>query len=166
MKIEALKQRLSYCADSGAFTWRIAPPRRGVPAGSPAGCTRSDGYVGIVVQQRRFYAHRLAWEFTHGAIPAGMEIDHIDHDPSNNRISNLRLVTKAENRRNRSADTRNKSGVNGIHWSKGAGAWAAQIRFNRRTRHLGYFKSLDEATAARKDAERALSFHPNHGAKA
>lgn len=166
MNIEALQQRLAYNPESGVFTWRIAPPRRGVVAGSSAGCRRADGYVGIVVQQRRFYAHRLAWEFTHGAIPAGMEIDHIDHDASNNRIENLRLVTKAENRRNRSADSRNKSGVNGVHWSAGAKAWSAQIRFNRLTRHIGYFKSLDEARMARKAAERDLSFHPNHGATA
>lgn len=166
MIMDRLSDRLAYDPATGVFTWRFLPPRSGRAIGSPAGCKRSDGYIGIVVQQRRYYAHRLAWEFVHGPIPPGFEIDHIDHDPSNNRISNLRLVTKAENRRNRSADTRNKSGVNGIHWSKGAGAWSAQIRFNRRTRHLGYFKSLDEATAARKEAERALSFHLNHGAKA
>lgn len=166
MTAQPLRARLAYDPGSGLFTWLTAPPRGSIAAGSAAGTRRRDGYISIVVQQRRYYAHRLAWEFERGPIPVGMEIDHIDHNPSNNKIENLRLVTKAENRRNRAADSRNMSGVNGVHWSEGAKAWCAQIRFNRVTKHLGYFKSLSKAAAARKAAERERSFHPNHGASA
>lgn len=162
----SLDDQLAYDASTGAFTWLIDKRRGSIKAGSAAGCRRADGYVGITVCGRRHYAHRLAWEIERGPIPAGMEIDHIDHDPSNNRLANLRLVTKAENRRNRSADSRNTSGVNGVYWAEHANAWAAQIRFNRSGRHIGYFKSLSEAQAARKTSERELSFHPNHGAAA
>ena len=163
MTVEHLRAVLAYDADTGAFTWRVAPPRSSLQAGAVAGCTRADRYVQIVARGVRHFAHRLAWEFSNGAIPPGYEIDHIDHNPSNNRLANLHLVTKAENRRNRAADSRNKSGVNGVHWSKSANAWEAQIRFNRVTRHLGHFKALEDAAAARKTAERSLGFHPNHG---
>jgi hypothetical protein len=163
MNVDQLRALLTYDADTGAFTWRAAPPRSRLQAGAVAGCTRADRYVQIVVRGVRHFAHRLAWEFSHGAIPAEHEIDHIDHNPSNNTLANLRLVTKAENRRNRAADSRNKSGVNGVHWSRHANAWEAQIRSNRVSRHLGHFKNLEDAAAARKAAEQSLGFHPNHG---
>lgn len=166
MNTDQLRSLLVYEPDTGEFTWRVSLPRSSRAAGDKAGCTRPDRYMQIVVRGVRYFAHRLAWEFSHGAIPQGSEIDHIDHNPSNNRLANLRLVTQAENRRNRAADSRNKSGVNGVHWSKSANAWSAQIRFNRTTKHLGYFKALKDAAAARKAAERRLAFHPNHGANA
>lgn len=166
MKIARIRQLLAYSPSDGAFFW--LKNRKGNPApraGDLAGGTRSDGYRYIGIDGKRYYAHRIAWLMVYGPIPEGMEIDHIDHNPSNNRISNLRLVTKSANRQNRARDRRNKSGVNGVFWSINAKAWSAQIRHNRRTKHLGYFKSLSAATAARKAAEVSLGFHANHGDK-
>lgn len=166
MNIERVRELLAYSPSDGAFFW--LKNRKGNPAprvGDVAGGTRPDGYRYIGIDGRRYYAHRLAWLMVYGPIPHGMEIDHMDHNPSNNRIGNLRLVTKSVNRHNRARDTRNKSGVNGVFWSANAEAWVAQIRHNRHTKHLGYFKSLSAATAARKAAEANLGFHANHGAK-
>lgn len=158
-----LRRQLSYDAATGVFTWLVDKRGSSARAGAPAGCRRTDGYVQIVIDGHRHFAHRLAWLMSAGPIPAGMEIDHIDHDPSNNRLKNLRLTTKSGNRKNRSRDTRNKSGVNGVFWAAHANAWAAQIRSERRTLHLGYFKNLSDAAAARKAAEHSLNFHANHG---
>lgn len=166
MSIARIRELLAYSPGDGAFFW--LKNRKGNPApraGDVAGGTRADGYRYIGIDGKRHYAHRLAWLLVYGPIPSGMEIDHIDHNPSNNKISNLRLVTKSANRQNRAKDRRNKSGVTGVFWASHAKAWCAQIRHNRRTKNLGYFKSLMEATAARKAAEAILGFHANHGAE-
>lgn len=166
MNMERLRTQLAYSPETGGFTWLVDKKGSAARVGEPAGCKRSDGYLQIVVDGRRCFSHRLAWLMAAGPIPDGMEIDHINHDRSDNRLSNLRLATRGENRSNRSPDSRNKSGVNGVHWAKHANAWVAQIRHQRKTRHLGYFKSLGQATAARVAEEQRLGFHSNHGRKA
>jgi len=159
-----IRQMLAYDPGAGTFTWLCNRKGRAARIGAPAGCTRADGYVHVVFDGVRHYGHRLAWQMDVGPIPEGMEIDHIDHDPSNNRISNLRLVTKSGNRKNRSRDSRNKSGVNGVYWAPHANAWSAQIRSDHKVRHIGYFKVLADAASARAQAEAELGFHANHGA--
>ncbi len=99
MNIERIRELLAYSPSDGAFYW--LKNRKGNPApraGDVAGGTRPDGCRYIGIDGRRYYAHRVAWLLVYGPIPGGMEIDHIDHNPSNNRISNLRLVTKSANR--------------------------------------------------------------------
>lgn len=162
--MDRVRQLLAYDAGAGTFTWLCNRKGSAARVGAPAGCHRPDGYVRIIVDGMIDYAHRWAWRIAVGPIPHGMEIDHIDHNPSNNALSNLRLVTRSGNRKNRSRDSRNKSGINGVHWSENAQAWAVQIRSERKTTHIGYFDDLHAAAAARREAEAALGFHPNHGA--
>lgn len=162
--MDRVRQMIAYDAESGSFTWICSRKGRSARPGAPAGCMRGDGYVRIVIDGQFHYAHRLAWQFEFGPIPEDMEIDHIDHNPANNKISNLRLVTKSGNRKNRSRDSRNSSGINGVYWASHAKAWCAQIRSERETIHIGYFKNLADAAQARKQAEADLGFHSNHGA--
>lgn len=164
MQIERVKEMIAYEAESGAFTWLCNRKGRWARVGAPAGGARPDGYVRIGIDGKSEYAHRLAWQMAVGPIPKGMEIDHIDHDPSNNRLSNLRLVTSSGNRRNRSRDSRNTSGVNGVYWAPHANAWCVQLRVDRKVHHIGYFKDLDEAALVRKRVEAEHKFHQNHGA--
>lgn len=159
-----VRQMIAYQAGTGQFTWLCNRKGRSARIGVPAGCMRRDGYVRIVIDGIFHYAHRLAWQLEVGPIPDGMEIDHIDHNPANNQISNLRLVTKSGNRKNRSRDSRNSSGINGVYWASHAKAWCVQIRSERKTKHIGYFKNLADAAQARKQAESDLGFHTNHGA--
>lgn len=63
-----------------------------------------DGYIRVIDRRASgscttWYAHRLVWEVIHGPVPKRMEVDHLDGDPSNNRLDNLQLVTGSENRR-------------------------------------------------------------------
>jgi hypothetical protein len=81
-------------------------------------------------------------------------VDHKDRDKANNHVSNLRFATKCENNRNKSLQRNNTSGVVGCGWHGKAGKWYAQIRVNNKQKHLGLFDSVDDATAARKRAER------------
>jgi superfamily II DNA helicase RecQ len=85
--------------------------------------------------------------------PEGMMIDHIDHDRLNNCRSNLRIVTHQQNLMNKGKYKNNKSGIIGVYWRKDVEKWRAQIRFNNKNIHLGYFDDLEEASKARKDAE-------------
>ena len=94
------------------------------------------------------YLHRIIM-----GEPDGMDVDHIDGDPLNNRRSNLRICTHNENMTNRKISKNNTSGFKGVYWSKRDNNWRSQIKYNNKRIHLGCFDSLEEATKARKDAE-------------
>lgn len=120
------------------------------------------GYVQGGILGRGYLAHRVAWLLVTGAWPID-QIDHINSDRTDNRISNLREVSNLENSKNMSLSKSNKSGVCGVCWNKGQGKWQANIRINGINHNLGLFESFDLAVAARKEAEADGGFHPNHG---
>lgn len=101
-------------------------------------------------------AHRAIWEAFYGAIPDGMEIDHIDRDPTNNALTNLRLATRQQNARNNSGHRRRKSGHSGVTFHKRIGKWQAVIRMDNKLKHLGYYATESEATSVRLNAEQQL----------
>ena len=107
--------------------------------------------------------HRIIWEMHNGQIPEGYEIDHIDHNTLNNDITNLRMVTHHENTLNASMRKDNKSGCVGVIWHKARRKWMAYIAVNKKPKYLGLFDSIDEAVAARRQAEKENNYHPNHG---
>lgn len=158
-----LTELLEYDGITGVFTWKKGF-RGHVKAGDIAGWARKDGYISLKIDGVKEYGHRLAWLYMFGVLP-DKEIDHIDHNPSNNSISNLRLVTRQKNCMNSSLGRRNKSGVIGVHWAKHASAWSAQIGINKKTFALGYFDSIEQAAFVRAKAESSLGFHKNHGAR-
>jgi hypothetical protein len=81
----------NYEPDTGLLRWRDKPSRN-IFEGSYAGGKSGDGYYRVRVNNTLYYTHRIIYEIFHGRIPEGCEVDHIDGDPSNNRIQNLRLV--------------------------------------------------------------------------
>ena len=92
-----------------------------------------------------------------------IHIDHIDHNPGNNSVENLREVTVIENHRNMSLNKNNTSGVTGVFWHASRNKWMSGIMIKGKNLHLGYFTTLEEATAARQAANIKYNFHPNHG---
>lgn len=180
---ETLHKLLRYDPESGRLTWRwrtaeVYPERfaKGIRrmeswnshyAGLEAlrGVSRPGGYLTGTIFGIRVRAHRVIWAMVNGFWPM-VEVDHIDGDKMNNRISNLRLAGKTENMRNMPIPKTNTSGILGVgknFTSSGRLRWTATIRENGRAKHLGYFDTAEQAKAARKDAERRLGFHPNHG---
>lgn len=160
-----LKEVLRYDPDTGAFTWiaRI----RGMRIGSRAGCLHTSNTTGyrhifIRVDQQLYKAHRLAWLYVTGAWP-DHEVDHEDHDGTNNKWLNLRAATHAQNHQNISKPKDNSSGVVGVCWHKRYSKWMARIQVNRKGIFLGCFHCFDDAVKARKEAEIQYGFHKNHG---
>lgn len=122
----------------------------------------SEGYLKGSFLRERYAAHRIAWLIVYGTWPSG-EIDHINGCRTDNRIENLRDVTRTENRMNACMMSNNTSGHCGVSWSPSAGKWAAYINLNKKRMWLGFYDRKEDAANARKQAESALGFHPNHG---
>ena len=147
---ERLRKALAYNPATGDFTWRISR-RNGVREGKRAGSIDANGYVIICFRGRRYKAHRLAWIWMTGERPPE-EIDHINGSRSDNRFSNLRLATHAENLRNSKTPINNKSGVKGVHWHPQCKKWAVRITVKDRNLYLGLFTDIGDAAAAYEKA--------------
>lgn len=150
--VERLREVLRYAPGAGEFRWRVSPSR-GVMAGAVAGTTCWRGYRHIKISGRLYLAHRLAWLWAHGEWPDG-DIDHIDGDRANNRLSNLRIATRSQNLANTRRHRDNASGFKGVTWVPRVQKWMAQIRVGGRTKYLGYFATPEEAHAAYLEAAR------------
>ena len=152
---DRVRELLDYNHETGEFRWRKdnGKARRGCVAGH-----NHRGYVIIGICGRRIGAHRLAWLYVHGRFPQ-LQIDHINCNPSDNRISNLREANAQQNNHNKhKASSNSRSGVLGVYWRGDRNKWRAGIRVNREKIWLGYFVNKEDAQAAYLEAKRRL--HP------
>lgn len=153
---DELKTKLDYNSETGKFVWKVKPSPR-FPSGMNAGCV-TNMYVYITINGKRMAAHRLAWLYVHGEHPEH-QIDHINGDPSDNRISNLRKATQFENAQNiRRPQKNNPHGSLGITYDPHKKLWRARISVNNKRKYIGKYKSQEEAAQAYIDAKRLL--HP------
>lgn len=158
-----LKELLHYDPETGVFIWlaRSSAASR-VKIGSEARCLTSKGYIWIMIDGRRYYAHRLAFLYMTGKFPVD-QTDHDNHIRHDNRWDNLNEATNTTNHKNQSMPRNNSSGRMGVRWRKDIGKWHAQIRVDYKLIHLGYFINIDDAIKARQAANIKYSFHQNHG---
>jgi len=132
-------------------------------AGKEAGVTRKGcGQVIVSVFYRKLRAHRVVWAMCYGEWPKQL-IDHINHNPTDNRIGNLRDVSHKENLRNCGLSQNNKSGINGVTWDSSRSRWIAQIMIDRKYAHLGRFACIGAAACKRAIADKERGFHRLHG---
>ena len=152
--LEDLKQSLDYNPETGEFRWKLSIGGRAT-AGSPAGNVHiKNKRLQIQFQGKNYYAYRLAWLLTYGMWPVQM-IDHIDGNPLNNRINNLRDVSSRVNLQNqRKAKPSNKTAFLGVSFRKDTGKFQARININGKKVCLGCFTTPEEAHAAYLAAKR------------
>lgn len=156
---ERLRELYDYNPDTGEFvrktkngTWKLKP-------------ITIRGYRRVTVDGSQYDAHRLIWMWQYGADPGGLEVDHINGNGHDNRLCNLRLVTKQENQKNAKLNKNSKTGVPGVYKIKTKNGYVYRVRIfhNNRLLSLGTYKTLEEATDVRKAAEKRYGFHENHG---
>lgn len=155
--VEQLSSLFSYDADSGLLTRRVAAGRGGrEKAGSVVGSLNGVGYLVVTVFGKRPLVHRIAFAMAHGRWPEG-QIDHIDGNRTNNRLSNLREASQAENSQNQRRPRGNTaSGILGVRPQRKK--WCAEIKLNGDRRFIGTFDTAEEARAAYVSEKRKI--HP------
>jgi len=139
---------LEYGPETGFFRWRIRTNPRAA-AGQIAGVV-SNGRRYIRINRKRYAAHRLAYFYVYGKWPAN-EIDHINRNPDDNRISNLRDATRSQNLFN--CGNKPDAPPRGIDWYKQTSRWRVRIKRDGKQYALGYFKNIEDAIQARLAAE-------------
>lgn len=173
--LEEVRAAVNYDSETGKFTWRDRDPisfksqqgyaawRRSCTPGDEAGsgCPPYN-YIRLCIGGRNILGHRVAWLHHFGRWPDGV-IDHINGDGSDNRIVNLRDIPARENQRNMKVNVTNTSGVPGVRYVARYRCWRAGIWQYGKIINLGSFQSKEAAIIARKNAERELGYHPNHG---
>lgn len=172
--VDVLHRLLVLDRETGFLTWR---PRSAEMFPSPHAAARwngawagkrafnvphSKGYLKGTLFGRSHRSHRVVWALVHGSWPKA-DVDHINGVKTDNRPQNLRLVTAAENAKNRRLRPHNTSGVNGVRRDPKSGGWLAYIGLGGVTVHLGSFDTLGAAAAARRSADIKYGFHENHG---
>jgi hypothetical protein len=178
--VETLRKLLDYDPETGVLTWKhrsadmftaagnmsehhICQLWNGKHAGKPAlSKTNHDGYSRGRLLGKFHMAHRVAWAIHFGRWPK-TQLDHIDGNPANNRIVNLREASQQENNKNKKKRKDNTSGIVGVCWYKDSRKWAAHISVCGRLIYLGLFDQIDDAARARKEAETLHGYHSNHG---
>lgn len=165
MTPEKLRELIEYDPLTGSMKWKPRESKRWNSnfAGKPALSNLSyEGYLTGRMLGKNYKGHRVAWAIHYGEWPSGL-IDHINGNPSDNRIINLRVVTAAENVQNLKISKRNTSGEQGISWFARDGKWWVKIQKDRRAIHIGFYDEMRDAIIARDAAYRAAGFHRNHG---
>ena len=148
LTVDRLREVQDYDPETGEFIWIVSPHRSKIRPGDIAGPNSIDidGYRIIQIDGKQYKAHRLAWLFVYGEWPTKF-IDHINGNPADNRIANLREATYHENARNRKVSNRNLSGFKGV-CTEPSGKFRGRIRVNGVNIDLGLFDTPQEANFA------------------
>ena len=162
LNIDNLNKMFDYDGVDGKL-YHAYDKRGNALEGVEAGWLNVNGYREVQIHFKTYKLHRVVWSMLIGEIPDGLMIDHINHNRSDNRLSNLRLVGSVDNAKNKSKYINNGSGVNGVHWHKKNYRWVARIQVSGKRIALGCFVEFHEAVNARKNAEVLYGFHENHG---
>lgn len=148
---ERLRELLHYNPETGVFTWLEA--RRCGRTGKNAGTLKPNGYVEIEIEQRSYKAHRLAFLYMTGEWPDA-DVDHKNRRRADNRWTELRPASRAENLANSGPRRNNTSGFKGVSKRADTGRWRAQFRVGGKSVALGSFDTPEEAHQAYMAAAR------------
>lgn len=152
-----LRKLLSYNPFSGELTWRKTLGSRAMENQLVSGSLSGEGYRRLRVLGELHQAHRLIWLHVYGRWPTG-DIDHINRNRSDNRLSNLREASRTENMLNTGCSPKNTSGYKGVTYHKRSGKFMAQASLSGKNHYLGLHKTPEEASASYQCFAKA-----NHG---
>lgn len=128
--LERLKELLEYNPD-GSLTWKQKRSRK-MTAKAQAGCINARKYFTMKIDYTQYLVHRIIWKIHYGTEPE--YIDHINGNPSDNRIENLRAATCSQNNANRKSKGYRDKSCEGR--SK---PYQAFLKVDGKNIHLGYF---------------------------
>lgn len=113
----------------------------------------SGGSIIVGINGKSYRAARVIWKLVYGTEPE--DVDHIDGDPTNNRLANLRAATHQQNLFNQKT-TKATNPRTGVSWDSHRKRWAAYIKRNGCRMFLGRYADLQTAIKVRHEAERNL----------
>ena len=163
---EEANRLFRYCHETGKVYWRV-DTKYNKTAGKEAGTKLVRGpltHRHIKVNRKRYFTHVVAWLLVHGVHPVSM-LDHANGNGEDNRMLNLSEKTTQGNARNSSVRSDSSTGVVGVSWYKRKQKYSAYIKVDGVKLHLGYYESIADAIAARKQAEVTHGFSELHGRK-
>jgi hypothetical protein len=152
---EYIKSILDYDSETGVFRWKKVEKFSNMKIGDIAGCLTKYNYHNIHFLGRKNRTHRLAWIYVYGVNPVNY-IDHINGDPSDNRICNLREASPLENQRNAKVRKDNKTGYKGVSFNKPSSKYYASCRINGKSKHIGSFETLELAVEAHRSFTKVI----------
>tara|TARA_R110000772_G_scaffold7665_2_gene25848 strand:+ start:4158 stop:4649 length:492 start_codon:yes stop_codon:yes gene_type:complete len=126
----------------GTLVRKVTVGPRG-KAGMTVGGSNGNGYMKVQINGKFYQNHRLIFLMHHGYLPK--QVDHIDNDPLNNRIENLREASRAENSWNAGVSSTNTSGYKGVGFFKQTGRWRVRVKQHGKTHHGGLYDTAEEA---------------------
>jgi hypothetical protein len=133
---EYLSQIFDYC--DGELYWKVKKSDK-IKIGQKAGSKSTNGYYNLRIDGVCYKLHRVIYAFHFDSVPE--QLDHIDGNPSNNKIENLRPCNYSENGRNRAKQVNNTSGYKGVSFHKHSRKWLAFCD----GKGLGYFNTPEQA---------------------
>ena len=166
LSYEEVAKLFTYDRETGVLYWRKRTRgtiRHKYVAGSSKGAKGNSGYSHVKFMGKTYKEHRIIMLLCFGHIPENAEIDHVNHIRDDNRLSNLRFVTRGENFKNKSVSSNNTTGITGVCFDKRLQKYIAHISVNNLRHFLGRYNTLEEAAAARAEANLEFNFHANHG---
>lgn len=140
---ELLKELFQY--DNGVLLWKTKLNKR-IRLQSIAGSKDGHGYVQIMINGKRYKAHRLIYIMFHGSVPE--VIDHINGVRDDNRIENIRPASLNDNAQNAKKPERNTTGFKNVYWYRRKGLWQVAITVDGKPLHIGYYDNINEANKA------------------
>ena len=146
LPLHRICELLRYDKETGNLYWKIGR-RKTAKIDTVAGSLESIGYIVVKIDGSKYKAHRIIYALAYLKSAFG-DIDHIDGDRRNNRLDNLREVSRSVNAQNNKARGTTRS----------AGRWKAQIETNYKKKNLGLFDTEEEAHAAYLAAKKI--YHP------
>ena len=111
--------------------------------GKKAGCIDGKGYLQTKINNVLHKNHRIIYKMFYDTLP--INIDHIDGNPLNNNIENLREATVSQNQLNSKISTKNTSGIKGVEWNKRLKKWTVRIQINGKRKYFGCYNDIDYA---------------------